>query len=61
MELNTSGVMGPQMQCMEGALEAAKEQFDLPAISIQEDDFVGFQIESIGGDEIRFTPGAKGD
>lgn len=42
MDLNTAEVMGPQMQCVEGTLETAKKEFDLSAISIPEDDCVGF-------------------
>ena len=37
-----------------------KKQLYLPAIRIQHDDFVGFQVEAISRNEVGFTQGDKG-
>ena len=43
------------MNGIERALDAAKKQFNLPAISIEHNNLMGFQIKAIREDEVYFA------
>jgi len=49
------------MNGIKRALNAAKKQFDLPAVGIKHDNLVDFQIEAIRENEICLSKSSKDD
>ena len=49
------------MNGIERALNAAKKQFNLPAVGIEYDDLMGFQIKAIREDEVWLSQGGEAD
>ena len=61
LDFNTVSVVRPKMNSIERALDAAKKQLDLPAVSIEHDNLMGFQIKAIREDEIDFSQCGEAD
>ena len=48
-----------QMQAIQRAFEKSKDQFHLPAISIQQNDLKSGQVQSVGENQVEFLPHLK--
>jgi hypothetical protein len=61
LDFNTVLFVRPKMNGIERALNTAKKQFNLPAVGIEHDNLMGFQIKAIREDEVYFSQGGEAD